>query len=252
VGMAVWDSIGGAPSKGDAEKSATISGFGGNSKAITRFANSAGPLANKYKCLTIGINQVRDKIGARFPTLDTPGGHAWKHACSARIWIKPEAKGAESKYFEKVQGQDVQVGYKIQALIMKNSFGAPNKSASWWFYNVPCEHGFGIDTIDELVRLSAVFEVVERRGGWYYHESLPDGKVQGEAKLVATIKEDEEVRNVILDQTRKALSSADDISDVVGTFDPDQLTEIFTDGKPAKIDYSNLMASNAANRDDDE
>jgi hypothetical protein len=41
------------------------------------------------------------------------------------------------------------------------------------------EHDFGIDTLDEITRLSLTTPVVTMRGGWYHHPALPEQKVQG-------------------------------------------------------------------------
>ena len=65
-------------------------------------------------------------------TGNTPGGHAWKHACVMRIQLK---KG-QGKIFVKMQGEDVQVGYTVVAKVIKNQLAAPGRTAFWWFYNV--------------------------------------------------------------------------------------------------------------------
>jgi hypothetical protein len=43
------------------------------------------------------------------------------------------------------------------------------------------EHDFGIDTLDEITRLSLTTRVVTMRGGWYHHPALPEHK--GEHKV---------------------------------------------------------------------
>ena len=62
--------------------------MGGIAKALTRFANTAIGLLRKYKATLIAINQVRENMTGYGDPLTTPGGRAWKHACSMRLMFK--------------------------------------------------------------------------------------------------------------------------------------------------------------------
>ena len=62
IGMAVVDSIGGAPTERVMDKSASVGDFGGNSLAVSRFAKFASTLSGKYNVTTLGINQIRDDL----------------------------------------------------------------------------------------------------------------------------------------------------------------------------------------------
>lgn len=222
LSVVVWDSIGAAPTKAEQEKSAEISNFGGNSKSISRFARSAGPLANKWKTLVIGINQVREDLKNKYVQWSFPSGMAWKHAISANIFLRAsEAK--DGKKFEFINGIEKQVGYLVSALIMKNSFAAPFMKAEYWFYNIHCDGGFGIDLIEEIIRLSTVLGVVDQRGAWFYHESLPDGKVQGRANLIDLIKTSPGLQETITKQTKIAISNSTDLSGVIDSFNPEEI-----------------------------
>lgn len=184
--VAVLDSIGGAPSMQSVNKSAEIGVMGGNAIGVGRFSRLAASHSNIFNCLTIGINQVRDDM-AGLHRVERPGGHAWKHAIVQAVVLK---KG-QGKIFDKLGGEDVQVGQEVKGKIIKNGCAPPGRTASWWFFNVPTDkYGFGIDTLDEIVRLSLLADVIDRKGGWYHHPALPGGRILGKDKLQDAIRDD--------------------------------------------------------------
>ena len=203
VCFCLFDSIGGTPTKKGAEESAENKEYGGNAKEITRFARIAAGHSDKYGCLTVCINQVREDFTGRH-ILVTPGGKGIKHAYVLRIKL---ARGDE-RFFEKIDGEPLQVGFNIVAKIVKNQIGAPGRTATWKFYNVSTDkYGFGIDTADEVVRLAVVTGVVERRGAWYYHAALPGGKIQSAASLMDLINNDLALKDTIISETMAELAS---------------------------------------------
>lgn len=221
VCLQVWDSIGGAPTAKGLEKDANITNFGGNSMIITQFAKYAATLSGKYGFTTIGINQERQDMGGyNRPT--TPSGDAWKHACILRIRLVKGKKG-EGEAFEKINNEEIKVGYQVFATIVKSQVGAPGRVANYWFYNVPNSLGFGIDHIEETARLAKLTGVVEG-SNWLKHPALPGGQVQGLAKLTALLKADESLRLTLASETMARMQSGDiDMSEIVPTIDVDTL-----------------------------
>lgn len=137
-------------------------------------------------CLTIGINQVREDMAGLHRVI-RPGGLAWKHAIAQSVVLKR----GQGKLNETINGEEIQVGQEIKAKIIKNGLAVPGRVASWWFFNMPTtNHMFGIDTLEEIVRLSVLAGVVERRGGWYHHPALSGGRILGKDKLEAAIRDD--------------------------------------------------------------
>ncbi len=202
ISFVLFDSIGGAPTQRVLNKSAEIGNIGGNALAITRFAQLASIYSQKYHTLTLGINQARDNLGYG-GGISTPGGHAWRHACVIRIYMR---RASKDNIEEVVCGEKIPVGHKIVAKVMKNQLAAPGREAWWWLYHIPNKYGFGIDTLDEIVRLSITTEVIRQGGAWYHHPMLPDGKIQSRESLVEYVRGNEDLQYTLTSQVMQALS----------------------------------------------
>ena len=188
--VAVFDSIGGAPSERVLHKSALVGNIGGNALAITRFAQFAQTYSNKYSCLTIGINQVRSDL-AGFSRLVTPGGQAWKHATSLRIELKRKTR--DSLWTKDTDGQDVVAGFKVSAKIHKNSLGRSGTAIEYWLRSLDTEQygPVGIDNEQELINLSILSGILEKgAGGVYRSEHIPGGKIRGYDNLIRLMLDD--------------------------------------------------------------
>ena len=228
VGFVLFDSIGGSPTKSVIEKEAEKVDVGGNAKAVTKFAKIATGLSAKYRCLTFCVNQVRvDMEGFRRHM--TPGGTALKHACVMRIKLR---RSNQDKIEAMINGEKVVVGYKVFASVVKNQMAAEGRTAWWWFYHVDTpEHGFGIDTIDEVIRLAVATKVVRQNGSWYSHPALPEHKssgerkVQGQKGLAEAIAADPAVKASIVSETMAVLRSDASIASEVAPFDPESVEE---------------------------
>jgi recombination protein RecA len=217
---AVLDSIGGAPTvrfSDDAEKGRV----GGNSIGVGEFARAAATFSAVYDCLTIGVNQLRVVMNSRIPNLmDTPGGEAWKCACILRVEL---VRGRDTEHAV-IDGEKMPIGYTIMAKIRKNQVGAPGRTAMYWFYNVfTPEHGFGIDKLDEINRLSIMTRVVRLAGGWYNHLLLPGGKVHGLPAYQQAVREDIELQAALSAEVLAVLK--DYASEVAPISDPDAPVE---------------------------
>lgn len=236
VSVAVLDSIGGAPTQRVTGKSSEIGNMGGNALGVTAFSNFATTLSGKYNCCTIGINQVRDDMDG-YHRVITPGGKAWKHACSLRINLKP----GDQKFIDKINGENIQVGYSIVAKVIKNSVAPPHRLGWYCFYNVPSKYGFGIDQAEEAVRLGTLTGVIEVRGGWYAHPALPGGKVQGQGRLIDTVLGDEKIKSIIVGETLSKLKAGEAHLDV--SYDPDAETDVASEPKLGREPDLELMSS---------
>lgn len=163
----------------------------GNSKSMARFAPIMGAFSAKYQCCTFAVNQTREDI-AGYHRIITPGGRAPKHAAALRVYLKP----GKGEVTEEIDGEKMRIGYVVAAKVVKNQVGGiEGRTCQYWFFNVHTDKwGFGVDTVEEISRLAMITGVIERKGGWYYHEALPGGKVQGADQFAAFVKANEPVR----------------------------------------------------------
>lgn len=196
----VWDSTGAAATKHSMQQLTDKNDrMGGNAAVMKRNVQTVAPLANLYGVTCFYLNQLRaDMDGYNRPM--TPGGHAVKHAMSVRIYLRP----GSDKYFDKINGENVQVGFPVVMKTVKNSYGPPFREGWTDFYNQPCvflDHP-GVDTKRDLARMGILLGVAQRAGAWF---TWKDIKAQGrdsffeqiwesgrgaefEAEIVAAIK----------------------------------------------------------------
>lgn len=218
VCFAMLDSIGGAPTarrNDDAE----VASYGGNALGVGEFARTANSHSARYNCLTVGINQIRADMSG-YNRHMVPGGLAWLHAPVLRLQLK-KGKG---KKVVKLNNEDYQIGYEIACKIVKNGVAAPGRTASWWFYNVPTEEfGFGVDRVEEAVRLGLLTGVIERKGAWYIYPGLPtkDSQVQGQEKLLDLVRDNKALREQIGSDVTAKLQTGEFGGQVAPMSDPD-------------------------------
>jgi len=220
ISIAILDSIGGSPTV-RRNDNAEVASYGGNSQGVGEFARTAAALSAKYRTLTIGINQTRADMDGYHRML-TPGGKAWKHAVILRIQLK---KSTRETVEHVVNGEKITIGHAVYAKVVKNQLAAPGRTAMWWFYNVPTdEFGFGVDTLDEIVRLGILTKVIHQTGGWYTHPALPadkkgDHKVNGLAGLKKLIYADEPLKKTLVSEILANLEAH--AAEVAPISDPD-------------------------------
>lgn len=194
---------------------------GGSARVITGWVNKAnGELTKLDKMENLGeevikpviiyINQVRDVIGARFPTLAMPGGHALPHMMG--MIIKVHASGAAGdKLMGTINGQKVQVGLRVTVTLEKNKYARPRSQGGYNFVYQECpEWGFGVDSYDACMSLAIERGVVESRGAWCYYGHEGDAgyrKANGRAAFIDLMRRDDalydEVYSKVMDEVRK-------------------------------------------------
>jgi recombination protein RecA len=182
-----FDSIGAAsPMREQASFEDRAAIMGGNAMIMTRNVRTIAPVANILGCTVFYTNQLRaDMQGYNRPM--TPGGFAVKHHMSVRLYLWPNTQ-AESKKRDKIDGQDVQVGFEMNFRAVKNTFGPPGRDGKSVFYfrSSRLFDGIGFDVEQDIQALGILTEIIERRGAYYNYK---DVKAQGRDPFFAAIKE---------------------------------------------------------------
>ena len=113
-------------------------------------------LIGKERILLVFTNQLRQKMGA-MPFADqytTSGGKALQFHASVRLRLKQVGK-----LKEKINGVDEVVGSEVEAIVVKNRMGPPNRKIR---YNVFYRQG--IDDYGGWLKLMKNYKVVKQSG----------------------------------------------------------------------------------------
>lgn len=136
----------------------------------------------------IGLNQLREKIGAYGDPEYTPGGRAKGFTCSVDIRLR------RGDWIVQGTGVDKEmVGQVVKFKIEKNKTYKRMQSGEFDFYfsennaGVPVSYN---DTEKEVVVCAVEYGVIERAGAWFKYE---DKKFQGLANLVDELKTNPEL-----------------------------------------------------------
>ena len=139
--------------------------------------------------LGLMINQYRMKIGVMHgDPRTTPGGLGKDYAYAVRCEVKRD------EWVEVVTGESKRrVGQTIRVRTVKNKTFPPQQTAylDFYFADGGAIDAGGYDTGKEIVALSILNGIVDRRGGWLYYG---DRKWQGAQALIDSLREEIDLR----------------------------------------------------------
>jgi recombination protein RecA len=154
---------------------------------------SITPMLAETGVTFIGINQVRTDPGKMFgdPT-QTPGGAAWKHACSVMLHLIP-VTGDGSKIMD---GEE-QIGHVVRGRVDKNRGGPPFRKCE---FSIQYYKGL-VDKHVELATLAVKYGVVDRPNNrtYVYKDDKWTSKEQFHTALLNPALTD-----IILEDVKKA------------------------------------------------
>ena len=135
------------------------------SQALRKLAGTI----NKSKCVTIFINQLREKVGVMFGNPETtPGGRALKFYASVRMDVRR---------IDSIKQSDSIVGNRTRVKIMKNKVAPPFKQAEFdIMYNE------GISREGNIVDVGVRDGIVQKSGAWFSYGDIRLGQGRENAK----------------------------------------------------------------------
>lgn len=166
VGLLIFDSIATLVPQQIVDESMEKQQMGGIAKALTRFANTAMGMLRKYKATLIAINQVRENITGYGDPLQTPGGRAWKHACSMRLMFKRGAFFDEDGN-ELNKSAQSPAGHTIEMYVLKTKVCKWDRKLG----SMTLNYVKGVDVLQDTINLSIHFGFI-------------DNSVQGSFKII--------------------------------------------------------------------
>jgi recombination protein RecA len=159
-------------------------------------------MLSETKTAMICINQAREKIGERIPTLTYPGGRAWRHTLSLAILFNP----SRSKEGQIQTEDERKVGHKIIATVEKTRGGADKWKAEFWldFSKGVVRRG------EEAAILGDAYGFIRRPNNlmWEYE----DLKIKGKDAFFAALEARPDLVDKLIEQIRALKESGGDIS----------------------------------------
>lgn len=178
VGLAILDSIATLVSEQVYEESLEKKAYGGIAATLTRFVNLIkGPLL-KYDCTLIMINQVREDLGSMFGGTITPGGRAFKHACSARFEFR-KGKFVDDNGKELTNNAENPAGNIIHVVVKKTKIFEPTRRVG--YYTI--KYLTGPDFMSDYIDVGLQTGVINQRGAYFDILDLSTGEILNEEKI---------------------------------------------------------------------
>ena len=200
VSILVLDSIGHLVSGKVIDESIEKGNYGGIAASLTRFSNIISGLLAKYNTCMICLNQVREDLGSMFPVYSTPGGKAFKHACSTRIELR-RGSFIDDKGTDVSQSVENPAGNRVNFVLHKLSNASLDRKKG----SFTLRYLDGIDLYGDLVEIAMKYDIITQAGAWYSINI--DGeekfKVAGKASIINKLKEDEEMYNLVFEKCKE-------------------------------------------------
>lgn len=178
VGLLIFDSIATLVPDQIYEESMEKYQMGGIAKSLTRFANTALGLLRKYKATLIAINQVRENMSGYGNPITTPGGRAWKHACSSRLMFK------RGDFFDEdgnklTTSAESPAGHIINVAVLKTKTSKWDRKGGSYRLN----YAKGIDILSDTIEAALYFGMIDNSvQGTYKVIDLETGEIKLDAE----------------------------------------------------------------------
>lgn len=182
VGLIVIDSIPSFVTKAELEKKygeRTVSSLAG---LMTIFMRKITPLASRYDCTVLLINQVRENMENPY-VIQTPGGKAIKFYCTTRIYFR---KGAPVDFAgnELPGNTENPNGYLINTKLMKQKGASFDRKIASYF--LLSDSGIRED-FDYAKLAIQKYNIIQKSGGWFTLCNPSTGEIMEENGKIVKI-----------------------------------------------------------------
>lgn len=187
VDVIAIDSVAALTPKGEIEGEMGNFQIGLQARLMSQGLRKLASLVSETGTTILFLNQTRMKIASYGNPETTSGGLALKFYSSVRIRLGRRAK---------IKSKGEIIGNRVKAKVVKNKVAAPFKTAEFDIY-----YNEGISEEADLIRTGDDYDLVERKGAWYYFGEEKLGQGMKNAKETLKEKQDlkKELREKIMD-----------------------------------------------------
>lgn len=210
IGLCVLDSIPCLVPQQIYDESLEKKAYGGISQPLTIFSSKILPYLVQNECAFIGINQIREDLSSMYNTISTPGGRAWKHACSLRLRFKKDTLLDENNG-ELSSRAENPAGNKVQIEVVKTKVCKPDRKLGYYTLN----YTTGIDAVNDTITVATQYGLLQKEGSWFTflnEDKTPmeddEGKIikmQGQGRVNIFLNDHPEVFEQLKDRVQKEM-----------------------------------------------
>ena len=188
IDVIVIDSVAALVPRAEIEGDMGDSHIGLQARLMSQALRKLAGAISKSKCITIFINQLREKVGVMFGSPETTsGGRALKFYASVRLDIR--------KIDNIKQGDEV-LGSRTRVKVVKNKVAPPFKQAEF-----DIMYGKGISREGSILDAGVNNEIIQKSGAWF---SFGDQRLgQGRENVKQYFKENVDTANIIERKVRE-------------------------------------------------
>ena len=192
--------------------------MGGNAKVVTDFCNEVCPILGEKDIACVIINQARDDFNNPYAEFKIPCGNGLKLASSLILTFQ-KGKLLDAAGNEQKQSYETPQGNIVWVRVQKTKCFKPDRRVG--FYTL--SYDYGVDVVADLIPMAVDLGVIDKAGAWFKIVNPDTGelltyedgeiiKFQGQANLMAFLRENEQVFNYINEYVTSKIAGTDKLA----------------------------------------